>query len=98
MSFIENNHFFHTDVFLRRLIKWAFLKKQNKYKFLNPDQQELHETKLTDEYDLCYEFWGNYSSFNFCFPENLSSYTMTYDKLIKYTFVNKDETFIFLSI
>ena len=44
---------------------------------------------------ICYDFWGNYSSFNFCFPEKLSSYTMTYDKLIKYTFVNKDETFIF---
>ena len=95
MSFIENKHFC-TDVFSRRLIKWAL--KKNKYKFFNPDQQELQETKLTDEYDLCYDFWGNYSSFNFCFPEKLSSYTMTYDKLIKYTFVNKDDTFIFLSI
>ena len=30
--------------------------------------------------------------------KNLSSYVMTYNKLIKYTFVNKDETFIYFSL
>ena len=51
-----------------------------------------------------------YSFVNFCLklggplylfffsPENIYSYTMTYNQLIKYTFVNKNETFVFFSL
>lgn len=36
--------------------------------------------------------WGQYTNFNLCFPEkNLSSCALTYSKLMKHTFVNKDE-------
>ena len=34
----------------------------------------------------------------FVFRKNIFSYAMTYNKLIKYAFVNEDETFIFFSL
>lgn len=34
---------------------------------------------------------GKYTSLNLCSPVNLFSYAVTYYKLIKYAFVNKDE-------
>lgn len=48
--------------------------------------------KIYNFYEFCL------LAFNPCFPENLFSYAMTYSKLVRYSFVNKDETFIVFSL
>ena len=41
---------------------------------------------------------GNILALMFVFRKNIFSYAMTYNKLIKCDFVNKNETFIFFSL
>lgn len=42
--------------------------------------------------------FGILLAFKPCFPENIFSYAMTYSKLVRYSFVNKDEIFIVFSL
>ena len=55
---------------------------------------------LKELMNMIYNFMtlGNIPSLIFVFQKNLFSYAMTYNKLIRYTFVNKDETFFFFSL
>ena len=52
---------------------------------------------LNELVNMIYNFMtlGNILVLIFVFRKNLFSYAMTYNKLIKYAFVNKDETFFF---
>ena len=52
--------------------------------------------RLHELINMIYDF-GKCTSLNLWFSVNLFSYAMTYNHLIKYTFVNKDEAFIFFS-
>ena len=55
---------------------------------------------LSELMNMIYNFvtLGNILALIFVFQKNLFSYAMTYNKLIKYTLVNKGETFIFFSL
>ena len=52
---------------------------------------------LSELMNMIYNFMtlGNILALIFIFQKNFFSYAMTYNKLIKYTLVNKDETFTF---
>ena len=53
--------------------------------------------RLSELINMIYDF-GKRTSLNPWFSVNLFSYGVTYNKLIKYTFVSKDEAFIFFSL
>ena len=55
---------------------------------------------LNELVNMIYNFMtlGNILALIFVFRKNIFSYAMTYNKLIKYAFVNEDETFIFFSL
>ena len=60
----------------------------------------INYMRLNKMVNVIYNFMtlGNILTLIFVFQKNLFSYAMTYNKLIKFAFVNKDETFIFFSL
>ena len=69
--------------------KWQNSTEKPVY-FIQINRSQLHGTEWTDEYGLqLYDFVETILTLIFVSQKNLFSYAMTYNKLIKYTSVNK---------
>ena len=69
--------------------KWQNSTEKPVY-FIQINRNQLHGTEWTDEYGLqLYDFGENILTLIFVLQENLFSYAMTYNELIKYTSVNR---------